>query len=437
MAEMSIELVDHACLVIETGSVRLVTDPWLTGRVFENGWEHLTEDRPSLTELAPNIIWISHEHPDHFSPSTLKSVPQRSRPDITVIYSVAVGSQIAAYCAELGFSTLPIPLDKPLGFEEFTFRSGPVGSDSWLWVESDTTILNLNDCRLADASALQNLRSVVGSPDVLATQFSYANWVGNPGDSELPRIARRMTEEQIRSQIDVLEPDWVLPFAAHIRFCHSENSWWNATAPSPEWAADVIKSTGHFPIVLAPNERWTIGREWDSPKSISKWSVLMAKAIEHPLQVSESVDLSALTSSFTVMQQLLYESHDWAAVIDLANAGLLPATLVRVPDLQLTLSFDVIAGLSVVDALEDWDISLSSEALSAVLRTPYGRGTLTINGRFVANYETLNRFFTQTQLFYATNVGLRFPDSLSIEALLAPPSFPLQLVELAKRTHAT
>ena len=88
------------------------------------------------------------------------------------------------------------------------------------------------------------------------------------------------------------------------------------------------------------------------------------------------------------------------------------------------------AGLTPVDAPRaDCDIALHSESLAFVLTHEWGRGTLCVNGRFDANYQTIGRFFRQTQFAYANNIGKRFPDTLTVEDVLDPPSFVRQLVE--------
>ena len=37
-AAMSVTLVSHASVVIDTGSVRIWTDPWLFGKAFNDSW---------------------------------------------------------------------------------------------------------------------------------------------------------------------------------------------------------------------------------------------------------------------------------------------------------------------------------------------------------------------------------------------------------------
>jgi len=92
-------------------------------------------------------------------------------------------------------------------------------------------------------------------------------------------------------------------------------------------------------------------------------------------------------------------------------------------------TFDIVSGLQPT-ALppERCDIRLSSEALEYVIKYEWGRGTLAINGRFQANYETLWRFFSQTAIGYANNIGLSYPNSLFTEAITSPSTFVLDMM---------
>jgi len=75
-----ITFVNHASVIISYDDVNLITDPWLFGSAFNNGWTLICKTKMSTNEFK-NIthIWLSHEHPDHFSHSVLKSIPEEFR----------------------------------------------------------------------------------------------------------------------------------------------------------------------------------------------------------------------------------------------------------------------------------------------------------------------------------------------------------------------
>lgn len=80
---MKISLVNHASLFYEAPNLNLLSDPWYSGRLFGDSWE-LTVDTPQMIRdhaiASASHIYISHEHPDHFHPPTLReSFDKRSK----------------------------------------------------------------------------------------------------------------------------------------------------------------------------------------------------------------------------------------------------------------------------------------------------------------------------------------------------------------------
>ena len=65
--------VNHAGYILSYNNINVLVDPWINGTSFNNGWNLLTESF-FPKNLIDNIdyLWISHEHPDHFSPGNLK-----------------------------------------------------------------------------------------------------------------------------------------------------------------------------------------------------------------------------------------------------------------------------------------------------------------------------------------------------------------------------
>jgi CMP-N-acetylneuraminate monooxygenase len=64
----------HASVSIEVDGLNLITDPWLIGSCFVNGWWHAfppSDEAISRLQEA-NFIYISHNHPDHLHMPTLE-----------------------------------------------------------------------------------------------------------------------------------------------------------------------------------------------------------------------------------------------------------------------------------------------------------------------------------------------------------------------------
>ena len=75
---MQIEWINHASFIVNSGSVRLIADPWLFGRAFNESWELFVPSKFTADDFdSVTHIWFSHEHPDHFSPPVLSGSPRK------------------------------------------------------------------------------------------------------------------------------------------------------------------------------------------------------------------------------------------------------------------------------------------------------------------------------------------------------------------------
>ena len=66
----SIKFINHASVIVSADGISVLSDPWYEGSAFNNGWNllHETPNEEIISYLNEvTHIWISHEHPDHFS----------------------------------------------------------------------------------------------------------------------------------------------------------------------------------------------------------------------------------------------------------------------------------------------------------------------------------------------------------------------------------
>src|SRR5205823_15052942 len=96
---LRIRWVNHASYVPTARDVRLITDPWLFGSAFNNGWDLISEAKFSLDDFREiTHIWFSHEHPDHFAPPVLKAIDPAVRANITVLFQETKDHKVLDFC---------------------------------------------------------------------------------------------------------------------------------------------------------------------------------------------------------------------------------------------------------------------------------------------------------------------------------------------------
>ena len=71
----------HASFTVEIAGLRITTDPWFVGSCFATGWWHAYP--PSLEAIErlqqSDIIYISHNHPDHLHIPTLEAYVKKNQ----------------------------------------------------------------------------------------------------------------------------------------------------------------------------------------------------------------------------------------------------------------------------------------------------------------------------------------------------------------------
>lgn len=425
---MRIEWVNHAAYVLESGGVRLMSDPWIEGRAFDDGWAHLTPTRFRYEDFD-NVthIWFSHEHPDHFSPLSLRKIPEAARRRITVLYQRTRDRKIVQFCGKAGFARV-VELPPRRWFEVapgFDVLNAPVGNDdSWLAVRTpERMLLNLNDCVIRSESQCEEIRRLLGDRalDVLLTQFSYANWSGNPGDAAAHRAEAAEKLRRVRLQTTKLAARTVIPFASYVWFCHEENAFHNDGINRVEDAHAAIESLGGpRSVVLFPGETWDAGAPHDSAASIERYRPEYERVFASPSLVKSAPvtfeTLRAQAAEFTA--RLMRRNGPLFRVARRRNP--FPTALIDVADLGVTAEFTLGRGLEpVARAARPSDISVSSSALSYCLLHEWGGGTLHVNGRYtVPAGGDAGRLHLYFELSGANNRGVTFP-SLFVKRLLA------------------
>jgi L-ascorbate metabolism protein UlaG (beta-lactamase superfamily) len=443
---MLVEFVNHASLIVTAGNVRLIADPWLEGRVFHDGWDLVASSVMTFEDFKDiTHIWFSHEHPDHFLPDNLKKISPQHRQAIEVLFQETRDKKVIRYCRGIGFGKVTelrpqtwIKLDDQMHVMNCPNDTNWL-ADSWLCIRSPTgTLLNLNDCGASDK--LHAIKKFVGKVDVLATQFSYAQWINNYGAVQRRLEHDRDVLETLKLQIEVLKPRYVIPFASFSWFCTEDNFYLNSEKNKIGDVCEYIsQNTKAEPIAMYPGDRWIVGEPHETASAIARYERDMEQIADptlRPRTQRERVDatvlaeagqsfrrrLNALTHPLLVRARLAsrcYRNRSAFRVGRLANLAKLamlhvePARLF-VTDLGQAFTMDLNRGLQGANIPRDaCDIMLSSASLLYCLKFDWGGETLYVNGCFqendnwkdVASMAYPERFFKYCSLLRRADLG--------------------------------
>jgi UDP-MurNAc hydroxylase len=395
---MEIQFIGHASFSIATHGRKIVCDPWLSGKVFNDSWAQICTPAP-VDWSTVDYLWISHEHPDHFHFPTLKSIPLVDKQRIVVLYQTHSSKRMIDALGKLGFqhvTELPLYRWKEIapGIEVYC---GSVGSmDSFLAVRSEgKCILNLNDCVL-NPGQLGYIKSAVGHITTLFTQFSIANWVGNDSD-ELGGAIEKLHE--LRWQADIFKPDHIVPFASFVYFCNQENQRMNAWINTPELISRQGLPGLHF---MYPGDVWDLQEnEAASMTALARYTKDFAATMQidpTPRPVDEEQLMKAARSCMdTFVTHYPHQSKK------------IPPLTIHVTDLDKRLSFEpATASVAIADTEpgNPCGYEMCSQAAWYMFNFSWGAGTLRISGMYRDRQRTtvgLHPFF-----YYQNKLSTQF-----------------------------
>ena len=380
---MEIEFVNHSSFIVKHKNIKILCDPWLEGRIFNNGWDLLSKSKFSYEDFKDiQYIWFSHEHPDHFYPPNLKKIPAEYKKNITVLFQETIDGRVANYCRNNGFKkVIELKKDQWLDLsDDFKiiceyFNEG----DSWIAYKADgKTILNTNDCGIRNLSEAEYIHNKVGKVDVLLTQFSYAYWAGNKDDKPYREKIAKDKLGYMKLQVDAFKPKITIPIASYVYFCHEENFYLNDSVNTAETTFRFLnENTSTEPVVLYNGDKYTIFQDWDSTNSINAYKNDF-KLIEENQSILEKNqpykigELGILANKFIL--NLTDTNPKWIKFI-------LKPTFIYLYDHNKSFELSLQGWKEKEIVSDKCDVLLSSESLAFCFKFPYGLDTTQISGR--------------------------------------------------------
>lgn len=416
---MHIEFVSHASIRIEHNGISVLCDPWLWGSAFMNGWDLLCpSDFPPERFSDVDFIWFSHEHPDHFSPRVLASIPEHLRGRVTVLFQKTKDRRVVDFCERLGFPCMELEDCERVSLGGgLEIQCGQVlFFDSWACFFADgKKILNVNDCCVDGGVSADAIKRWTGEVDVLLTQFSYAAWKGGPNDLAMRQASAAQKLRVVREQVRAFRPQYTIPFASYVYFSHEENRYLNDGVNRPHAAYEAIETSGSVPIVMRPGQIWELGDAWNNPEVLAYYNDIydeIPQRTYHP--AGDSLSGAEICDLSRVYVDRMRKQNDFR-MIRLAQrskiGGFFQPLKIHLHDLDQCFEFNICSGLRPIDG-QTHDVSMHSESLAFVFKHDFGFDTLSVNGRFqcsLAGFTKMAKTFAIGPLnSTGRSVGVRF-----------------------------
>jgi UDP-MurNAc hydroxylase len=377
---MKITLVSHASLLVETRGVKILTDPWYEGQIYNNAWELCPPPvaRPRFEEL--DALFISHAHPDHFEARTLERIIAARGPDLPVFIAMFFHDGIKQELHRLGFRrvTEMVPGREFSPFDGVRFYSQQFRlDDSLLVIAGDETLVNINDTPLRGKALVDLGRRY--RPDYVAAQFAIAQGYPYCYEGITPDFTREDLVKRFDSFYHVLRPKHMIPFASFVRFCNVDNAHMNAH----KMGLDELRRLSAAKLtILYPGDSIERGSVSSDPAHKTRYDAAQGDATARTERRTISIDeLTKEVESFT---------KRLAARAPRALLAKIPPFAFVPTDQRVGFRIDR-HGVKVLDvAVVDRDpirYRLASEVILDAVRHDWGWSDLSIGARFRARVQ--------------------------------------------------
>ena len=445
MKSTKIKFINHASVVVSSENISILTDPWYSGGAFHKGWnllfENSTED---IFELLNHIthIWISHEHPDHFSIPFFKKYGELIRTNkITILFQMTFDQRVVSFLKANNFLVKEIPFEKKVSldakFNVYCIKDGFY--DSALFIENEEDrILNLNDCEINNKKRALEIFELTGPVDVLLSQFSYAAWKGGKHNNKWRKNAAKDKIDTLKLQIRIFSPKVIIPFASYIYFSNENNFYINDSVNTPKDIFDKVEEDEVAMVVMKPNDVLDKIENVDVLSAINFWEEKYLAIKTNPLQSYRSVNFDELKKVYLNYCDRICENNNiklMKIVRLLSPVRVFKPVSILLEDTQEIIEFDYLAKRFFRSKNEPM-LKMHSESLLFLFQNSFGFDTLTVNGCFE---ECKRGGFTLASRSLAienlNNLGFHFNGSFLFKFRLIK-MFLLRLYRVARKIES-
>jgi len=419
----SIKFINHASVLIRHNAIFLLSDPWYFGTSFHEGWSLIYENKDSeIRKLLNEVthIWISHEHPDHFSIPFFKKYNEILKENkIEILFQRTKDRRVYSFLTSQNLKIKELNHSKDYYLDK-DFKIKCVKSsfyDSSLLMEVNRKkIFNLNDCPIHDKKQIKKFYNKYGSCDILLTQFSYAAWKGGKSNKNWRIEAAQEKIETVKNQSNLLNTKIVIPFASFIRFSNINNHYLNDHINTPDKLLSKIGNEKFDLLFLKPNEEQDISNLKQNNESIEFWREQFNNLNDKELIIYDKVSsIDELNNAYQKYRNRIFKKNSYYLMYILSKIPTLGAFkkfIIKINDFKKNIECDLFAeNLSLTNAA--YDVSMDSKSLDFIFNNSFGFDTLTVNGCFEEGES--GGFIKMTKTFAIENLNnIGIPFNLSI-----------------------
>ncbi|MEQ8841768.1 MAG: MBL fold metallo-hydrolase [Acidimicrobiales bacterium] len=261
---MRVTVVGHSCLRVETRAGTILVDPWLFGSCYWRSWWHFPPStEPTAEMLAPDYVYLTHHHFDHFHYPSMRRLDR----DAKVLIPRFGVDVMADEVVSLGFDR-PAELvhgrilDLGDGVRVASYQYG-FDDTAFVIAEDDHVVVDINDCKIR-GRALDQLLDDFGPPTLACKSHSFAQSYPVLYESDDPAQLRLVTPktyiDDFHDVMARLRPRHAIPFGSMVGFLHPDSAPLNAHLVTPRAVVEGVAERGGIEgtdvITMAPGDVW-------------------------------------------------------------------------------------------------------------------------------------------------------------------------------------
>lgn len=264
---MRVTVIGHSCLRIETRAGTILVDPWLSGSCYWRSWWHFPPSaEPDEATLAPDFVYLTHHHFDHFHYPSMRRLDRSARVLIPRFGVDVMAGEVTG----LGFRPpRELPHGRPVELGSgVTVASFQYGFDdtAFVVIDGDDSLVDLNDAKTR-GRALRQIGRLVGRPTLAFKSHSFAQAYPVQYDADDPAdlalVGRHTYLDDFCDTMAELRPRHAVPFGSMVGFLHPESRSVNDHLVTP---GEVVAAARARPdlddtevVVMAPGDSWDSG----------------------------------------------------------------------------------------------------------------------------------------------------------------------------------
>jgi hypothetical protein len=394
-----IALVNHASILIESSKVKFLIDPWYFGTSFDDGWSLLYENNDqSISRLLDEVthIYITHEHPDHFSIPFFKKHSNFLREKkVKILFQETTDKRVFNFIKELCKLDVIEVKEKKWFYLNPNIRfliylCGAI--DSAIVIETKSaSYININDCDFSKRTLREIEKDLNNTkPRLLLSQFSYAAWRSN---NKWLKKAADYKLLSLKETARIIKSDLLVPFASYVYFSHTENKHLNKYVNTPSNTSNfLLRNKINFVFLEPYPNKVSFPEVLQDKVKLSQqnirgtifWKKLFTLEDKFFYGIKNNLNNHNIYDSANFFNRIKTNNNLWILyfIRFISLKRVFGDLFIYVNDTKESYLINFYKFHKIKLTKNKCHISMAGSTLQLILKQPFGLDTLTINGRF-------------------------------------------------------